>query len=203
MKKRILSILTALCLPATMLPMTALAAEISEDSVLPGIDVSGSNKTWGSDYETATEFAISTEAELRAFAAMANTGEDFAGKTVKLSEDIALIEEQWIPIAAKANTFFGGTFDRQGNTISGLILTLEAPTADVVFPGLFSKVSGTIQEESLNYDIDGIAGRATVEAEVSDCINNGEVTAEHSNSVGGIVGNNNAVLIPDTEMYGI
>lgn len=342
--KRFLAILLAVAMMAGMLSVQALAVEdgIPVQEVIPietpqtpdatnsapesGIDedtdpdATQVEKTWGSDYDTATEFTISTEAELRAFAKMANEGKDFAGKTVKLTENIVLTGEQWIPIAAKANTFFAGTFDGQGNTISGLTLTLEAPTADVAFPGLFGKVSGTIQnviledinisspqpnggiasvlkdgtidscsvsgqiqvtannqgkfqglaggivamvqssgtiknckneadlssqggivagiagrvaettitnctnygdiegrnylggivgqldgtvsgcenngtvtsnastEESLNYDIGGIAGNATVEAEVSDCINNGAVTAEHCNRVGGIVG---------------
>lgn len=37
---------------------------------------------WGSDYDNATEFTISSEPELRAFAAMVNEGKDFAGRTV-------------------------------------------------------------------------------------------------------------------------
>lgn len=299
---------------------SAPESSIVEDLENTDPDATQDEITWGSDYDTAIEFTISTEAELRAFAKMANEGKDFAGKTVKLTENIVLTEDQWIPIAAKATTFFAGTFDGQGNTISGLTLTLEAPTTDVAFPGLFGKVSGRIQnviledvnisspqpnggiasvlkdgtidscsvsgqiqvtankqgkfqglaggivamvqssgtiqnckneadlssqggtvagiagkvvettitnctnygdikgrnylggivgdldgtvrgcknngtvtsnataEESLNYDIGGIAGRATVEAEVSDCINNGAVAAEHCNRVGGIVG---------------
>ena len=85
---------------------------------------------WGADYETADEFTISTEAELRAFAAMVNKGKDFAGKTVKLANSIATSNELWVPAGIVEFTsgddegghFFAGTFDGRGHTISGLVI---------------------------------------------------------------------------------
>ena len=46
----------------------------------------------GSDYDTATEFTISNEDELRAFSDMVNKGKDFSGKTVKLADNITMSE---------------------------------------------------------------------------------------------------------------
>lgn len=170
--KRFLSILLASTMMAGMLSVQAFAFEsgISVQEVIPietpqtpdttnstldngtGGDLENTDsnaiqdgESWGSDYDTATEFTISTEAELCAFAKMVNNGNDFSGKTVKLEEPITLTVEQWTPIAGKSGTAFAGTFDGQGNTISGLTLTLEAPTQEITFPGLFGTVSGTIQ----------------------------------------------------------
>lgn len=86
---------------------------------------------WGADYETADEFTISTEAELRAFAAMVNKGKDFAGKTVKLANSIATSNELWVPAGIVEFTsgddegghFFAGTFDGGAIPFPALSLT--------------------------------------------------------------------------------
>ena len=99
------------------------AATMSQAAAMPQAE-------WGADYETADEFTISTEAELRAFAAMVNGGGDFAGKTVKLANSIATSNELWVPAGIVEFTsgddegghFFAGTFDGRGHTISGLVI---------------------------------------------------------------------------------
>ena len=66
---------------------------------------------------------ISSAAELAALADSVNSGESFAGKTVKLAADINLGNEEWTPIGdADADDFVGfkGTFDGQNFTISNL-----------------------------------------------------------------------------------
>jgi hypothetical protein len=82
---------------------------------------------------SANTFEISAEAELREFAELVNDGNDFAGKTIKLTDDIALTES-WIPIGKGLYTIgtglyidddddsrpFKGIFDGQNYTISGL-----------------------------------------------------------------------------------
>ena len=67
---------------------------------------------WGVDYETADEFTISTEAELRAFAAMVNEGRNFAGKTVKLANSIAMSGGLWVPAGSVDFTSGGDAGDR-------------------------------------------------------------------------------------------
>ena len=222
--KRFLAILLAVAMMAGMLSVQALAVEdgIPVQEVIPietpqtpdatnsapesGInedtdpDATQVEKTWGSDYDAATEFTISTEAELRAFAKMANEGKNFAGKTVKLTEDIVLGDEQWIPIAGKSKTVFAGTFDGQLCTISGLKIELTAEQTEILYPGLFGTVSGTIKNVVLE-DISisspkstgGIASKLN-SGTIESCSVNGSITVtankhgKFSGNVGGIVG---------------
>ncbi len=69
-------------------------------------------------------YAINTAADLAAFAAAVNAGDDFAGKTVKLNADIHLNGQAWTPIGYGTTNFkevsFAGTFDGQGHTIFGI-----------------------------------------------------------------------------------
>ncbi|MBR4769012.1 MAG: hypothetical protein IK088_08560, partial [Lachnospiraceae bacterium] len=82
--------------------------------------------------ENQTEFEIHTLGELFGFALL-SYGTNFAGKTVKLAEDIVINEDHanyknwgktppsmsWMPIGNQG-TAFAGTFDGQGHTISGM-----------------------------------------------------------------------------------
>ena len=111
------------------------------------------------------------------------------GKTVVLQADISLNDVPFLPIPT-----FGGTFDGQGHTISGLDIT------DSVTPaGLFSilqesavvqnlKVSGTVAPSGVAVDVGGIAGKnyGTIEG----CSFTGNITG--TDNVGGIAGVNTA-----------
>ena len=149
---------------------------------------------WGVDYETADEFTISTEAELRAFAAMVNEGRNFAGKTVKLANSIAMSGGLWVPAGSvdftsggdAGDRFFAGTFDGQGHTISGLVIDCgkgeNDPAYDAV--GLFGYVCGTIKNVShtglsisaaTNF-VGGIAGCLMDHAVISGCTVKGSIS---------------------------
>ena len=114
---------------------------------------------------TDTSFTISTGAELAGLAAIVNGTADgidqdsFAGKTITLGDDISLYsgedrldgngEEKriWIPIGTKTNPF-SGTFDGNGNTISGLNICNPRSTSYNTSDqdnsvGLFGYVSGS------------------------------------------------------------
>lgn len=134
--------LLTVALLTTMIPATVFATE---------------NGEWGSDYDTATEFTISNEEELRAFSAMVNEGKDFAGKTVKLTNNITMSEENWIPIGgseSKSSSRFAGIFDGQHFVISGLTLKIvdqeDIKELDTTDAGLFGRVSGTVKDVALN-----------------------------------------------------
>ena len=71
---------------------------------------------------TATEYIIDSKEDLLAFAAAVNTGDTFAGKTVKLGAEIDLSGIEWSPIGGDS-VYFAGEFDGQGYTISGLTQT--------------------------------------------------------------------------------
>ena len=90
--------------------------------------------SWGSNYDSATEFTIADAGDLAQFAVMVNGGKDFSGKTVKLTDDIDLGSQEWTPIGDDGyNNLFSGTFDGNGKTISGLQIT----SANDGFVGLF------------------------------------------------------------------
>ena len=151
---------------------------------------------WGSNYDTVTEFTISNEAELRAFAAMVNEGKNFSGKTVKLANDITMSSENWVPIgsinwtdssdADSGDNFFAGIFDGQKHVISGISTaygrTDEEPLYDAA--GLFGVVSGTVKDVSVvnlsligAYDyIGGIAGTLIDGAVISGCSVQGSIS---------------------------
>lgn len=78
--------------------------------------------------ENGTEFTITTAEELYEFAELSNYY-TFVGQTVKLGADIVVNEgsaEEWAEHAPKKRwkpiNAFGGTFDGQGHTISGLYM---------------------------------------------------------------------------------
>lgn len=140
-EKKWLAMLLAVAMVFTIIPTTVFAV---------------GNGEWGSDYDTATEFTISNEEELRAFSAMVNEGKDFAGKTVKLANNITMSDENWIPIGgskSNSSSCFAGIFDGQHFVISGLTLKIMGPqdtaALDTTGAGLFGRVSGTVKDVTL------------------------------------------------------
>ena len=92
------------------------------------------NSNWGSNYDSITEFDIADAGDLAQFSKMVNEGNTFQGKTVKLTADIDLENQEWTPIGDDGyNNLFSGTFDGNGKTISGLQIT----SANDGFVGLF------------------------------------------------------------------
>ena len=200
-KRKWLSILLTLCMVLMSVPTVAFAVAADAD--------------WGSDYDTAKEFTISTEAELRAFAAMVNEGKDFANKTVKLADNITMSDELWVPAgsvdfmsdtADEGDNFFAGIFDGQSHTISGLTIDYGKTDNDPLYDaaGLFGNVSGTVKDVSLTGlsisaagdDVGGIAGnlmdnavisRCTVQGSISGAVYEGDGDA-YGSQMGGIAG---------------
>ena len=161
----------------------------------------------------ATEFTINSAEELAGLAAIVNgtavnpvatvdtEGEttfkqdSFEGKTIKLGGNIDLAGHEWTPIGNwndEGGTFFEGTFDGQGYTISNLYI--NEPAGDGV--GLFGAVTNaTIKGINVNnvnvtgYQAVGtVAGYAYSGCTISDCHVTGSVslTAEYA-YVGGIM----------------
>ena len=91
---------------------------------------------------------ISTEADLRDFAAKVNAGDDFSDKYVRLENDITLDSSvNWTPIGNAEATPFCGTFYGGDHTISNLTQNDES----VMFYGLFGYVkNGSVQNVKLN-----------------------------------------------------
>ena len=149
---------------------------------------------------------ISDEAGLFWFAKQVNAGNNFAGKTVTLANDIALTKA-WTPIGIykDSKTHFKGTFDGQNHTVSGVEVT-ENRTNGV---GFFGKVytgtiknltvEGTITATNCNY-VGGIVGHGY--ATISNCTFKGSVgSTENTMQVGGIAGSG-GFTITNCSVYG-
>ena len=116
MKKKILSLLLALCLVMALVPMTAFAAETMD--------------TWDGTADTSwydeekTEFYLQTAEQLAGMAKLINDDmANFKDKTVYLENDLDLGGHEWISIGDGANTDVGsfqGVFDGQSHVIYNL-----------------------------------------------------------------------------------
>ena len=123
MKKKILSLLLALCLVMELVPMTAFAEGTSVDNWDGSADTS-----WYTSAPDASEYHISTAEQLAGLAQLVNADPgttNFAGKTFYLDNDIDLSGHEWISIGTVLGGdypeySFCGVFDGQGHVISNL-----------------------------------------------------------------------------------
>ena len=123
MKKKILSLLLALCLVMALVPMTAFAEETLVDNWEGTADTS-----WYTSAPDASEYHISTAEQLAGLAQLVNADPgttNFAGKTFYLENDLDLSGHEWISIGTVLGGdypeySFCGVFDGQGHVISNL-----------------------------------------------------------------------------------
>lgn len=95
--------------------------------------VARENDTPTLDFENSGAYVIRNLADLNKIVEMSKTT-NFAGKTIKLANNIDLTDVAWTPIGTSSSaTRFAGTFDGQGYTISNLHVET---TAD--YSGLFA-----------------------------------------------------------------
>ena len=129
---------------------------------------------------------ISTVDQLKAFRDAVNSGNQYAGKTVKLTADLDLSSESnWVPIGnlvAYPGQSFNGVFDGGGHSISNLTCTDNTPQYAVA--GLFgSIVSGTIKDLTVkNVNIKSTHYAAGIVAYTSNT-----PTIENCHVIGGMI----------------
>ena len=171
-----------------------------------------SDDTWYDD--TKTELIVENVADFAAFVETANSGNDFEGKTIKLSADIDLYFEDITALAdSDPVTFrpigdtkynggkpFKGTFDGQGRTIKNLYQNgwdLGYEWGVYGSYGLFGSledatVKNVVIEGSESYieggDVSFIAGSATGECVFENITIKSGVAATYNNGCGGIIG---------------
>ena len=123
MKRKLLSLLLALCLAIALVPMSAFAEESVADSWDGTTDTS-----WYTSSPDASEYHISTAEQLAGLAQLVNADPgttNFAGKTFYLDNDIDLSGHEWISIGTVLGGdypeySFCGVFDGHGHVISNL-----------------------------------------------------------------------------------
>lgn len=163
MNKKILSILLALILAISTIPIAVFA-------------------------ETQTpDLSISTLSEFEAFAESVNGGNSYDGKTVTLTSDINLGGESnpWTAIGTSSNKF-KGTFDGGNHVVSGLYIASGSSV------GLFGYVDGgTVKNVTVQGSVTGSSNVAGVvgylnAGKVENCGNN--ATINGGSAVAGIAG---------------
>lgn len=135
------------------------------------------------DDEDSNVYEIGTAAELLGFANMVNGGESFSGKTVVLTADIDLANQEWTPIGQTngyyAETYFQGTFDGQGHTISNLSITNTNESGNYAagFFGFIDAAGATIKNVKFdNATVKGHHWTAVVVGFMSGTVSNCQVT---------------------------
>lgn len=208
MKRRLLAAMLALCLAATLYPVSALAAE----GVEPLSWADGPDTSWYNGGAPQEEYTLTTAAQLAGLISLINNGSngiDFENITIRLGNDIVLNDtsaENWTDSAelwdgnCGSGIAFAGTLDGGGHSIIGLYSNT----------GLFSAVSGTIQNLTI-YDavifldvsdyittsIGAFTGSLWDDGIIEDCsLENAAVTTESyvATSIGGIAGSSSGAI---------
>ena len=119
MKKKLLSLLLALCLVMALVPMTAFAEGTSVDNWDGTADTS-----WYTSVPDASEYHITTAEQLAGMAKLVNEDTtNFINTTVYLDNDLDLSGHEWVSIGDGANTNHGsfqGIFNGQNHVIYNL-----------------------------------------------------------------------------------
>lgn len=150
--------------------------------------------------EENNKIGITNKTELFAFAAQANKGDLFQGKTIVLLNDIDLANNSWTPIATSQKGFFG-TFDGCNHTIKNLKVTTPNEEGSA---GLFAWINaGTVKNLHIeNADVTGhhwvgtvvgfnqfgIIENCTVKNATVNCTGVKDATNQEGDKCGGIVG---------------
>ena len=173
MKKKLLSLLLALCLVMALVPMTAFAEDAQNINVWDG---STAAAFAGGTGTAENPYQIANGAELAYLASSVNSGETYEDKYFVLTANINLNGLPWTPIANSfSDALFGGTdyrifagnFDGKGYTISNVSIGSETTPFESDVFGLFGATGGKISNLNLDtVSIHGVAKIASIGAVV-------------------------------------
>ncbi|MCL2167715.1 MAG: hypothetical protein FWH59_01155 [Lentimicrobiaceae bacterium] len=163
--------------------------------------------TWYTNNTSATDYEISTAAELAGLAVIVGglngvASFAFSGRTITLTSDIDLSAHWWTAIgsnyASTAVVQFAGTFDGNGKNISGMYVNLPTQSRR----GFISQITATGRIKNVTilsgymqvFEWAGaIVGQTALNSIVSDCVNYATFRGNGSSASGqasGIVGVN-------------
>lgn len=155
---------------------------------VPALAVSADTEPAGGG-TAADPYRIGTAAELAAFRDMVNSGR--TELCARLTADIVLDRTaEWTPIGNESACAYGGVFQGNGHTVSGLSVRAERESA-----GLFGYLSAEAAVKGLTVSDSAVAGRRFAGAvagysdgALSDCHATDTVQVKSGGSSGGIVG---------------
>ena len=136
--------------------------------------------------ENSNTYYIANDTDLKAFRDKVNAGEAFAGKTITLTDDVDLKNEEWTPIGVKDGNKFKGTFDGQGNSIKNM--KIENGPDYAAFFGAVENATVkdlTVEGSVSGSNVAGIFGRVDGSSTIVNCIN--KATVSGGNKAAGIV----------------
>ena len=157
--------------------------------------------SWEGEGTYAMPYLIRTCDEMDQLATIVNAGYAFSNKYFRLENDLDFTGRNYLPVGFSDSSPFGGTFDGQGKTISGISFSIgDQSGIDInkATIGIFGAVSGTVK--NLRLAGSSIEGGKNTGGIVGT--NNGTVTNCHVGSnvsissfgqwpnIGGIVGYN-------------
>lgn len=122
MKKKLLASLLTVSMMLTMVTpvMAAPVTNAESDVAVFAGEGPKADTSWYENHENDSQFTIDTAQELAGLAQLVNGGNNFAGKTIILGDNIDLSSyTNWEPIG-NSNKPFSGTFDGQKHTIRNL-----------------------------------------------------------------------------------
>lgn len=137
-------------------------------------------------------FQLQTAEELAGLSQLVSGGNDFAGKTILLANDLDLGAHLWTPIGPGYTLPFSGTVNGNGHVISNLYVQL--PNADWV--GLFGMITtGTLANIRItgayirgNGTVGALVGNASTNSSITDCHATGVDIVAGDFNVGGLAG---------------
>ncbi|RYM32357.1 T9SS type A sorting domain-containing protein [Brumimicrobium glaciale] len=140
----------------------------------------------------ASDFTLTTEAELAGLSVLVAGGNDFLGSTISIDGAMDLSTHLWSPIGVDATNPFSGTFDGNNHPINGVYVDL--PTTSMV--GFFGRaINATILNVKLeNPTIKGddsvgsLAGNVWQNGIIDNCHSTGVIIEATGDNVGGLVG---------------
>ena len=162
----------SLCLALGVLPMPQAAAANAWDGTTQ-------DTTWYTNNTSASEYTISTPAELAGLAKLVNAGtQTFSGKTITLAADLNLGGQAWTPIGNgfDEQKMFQGTFDGAGHRILGLKAPQQQAGGSFAW-GLFGSAKDAV-----------IRDVAVINPAIMVTVNQAPISSGTKSSIGGIVG---------------
>lgn len=166
--KKVLALILSVVLLVTTLSVTSFAsttADVWDGTIAEGFD--GGTGTADDPYQIATAAQLAYFSE----AFTTSTWPDFEDAYVVLTNDIDLNNIEWTPIGSLYTSYFWGSFDGQGYTISNMKITKDSGNINGGCTGLFGVTQAYIQNLNVQGEIN-----ITIES------------AGYSEYVGGIVG---------------
>lgn len=172
-----------------------LFGKIDADNITEGLLI---NSEAGLNYFRDIVNGTLTENIIVSDTVVYRSGTTYPTVNAKLCSDIALTEEQWVPIGNSTN-YYQGTFDGNVKCVTNLNITTDSETylgffgcvQDATIKNLYVEGNISATNDSSLYAVGGIVGYAKSSAKsvtISNCINNVQIDSQ-STFVGGILGN--------------